>query len=191
MSVFPVTVTESPFMIAPGVGAVTVSVGAVVSRTTVIGAERPPSTPFTTTTASITLLPVERGIFGTSKPAVFGMVISAPVMTEPSSRVMMMRMIASLFSRRSCGRVPLIVIVDALVIASLGSVRVGRPGSSVVGGGVGDPLPPIEVINGRAMTASAIAATITKSVIAVESAVATVPPTLRDVAFDRWDTEPT
>ena len=51
---------------------------------------------------------------------------------------MMMRMTASLFSSRSCGRLPLIVTVEAAVIASLGSFRVGRPGSSDGGGGVGD-----------------------------------------------------
>jgi hypothetical protein len=119
------------------------------------------------------------------------MVISAPVMTEPSSRVMMMRMSPSLFSRRSCGSVPLIVIVDALVIGSLGSVRVGRPGSIVVGGGVGDPLLPIEVMNGSAMAARPIAPAITNRVMNAERAVVIVPPTLRDVVFGRWDAEAT
>jgi hypothetical protein len=191
LSVFPVTVTESPFMMSPGVGVVMVSAGGVVSRTTVIEADRPPSTPFTTTTASITLLPAERGIFAMSNPAVFGIEISAPVMTEPSSRVMMMRMMASLFSSRSCGRVPLMVIVAAAVIGSLGSVRVGRPGSSEVGGGVGEPLAPMEVMNGSATAARPIAPAITKRVMNVERAVAMVPPTLRDVALDRWDAEST
>jgi hypothetical protein len=168
-----------------------VRVGALVSRTTVIGAERVPSAPFTTTTASITLLPAERGTLVTSNPAVFGMAISAPVMTEPSSRVMMMRMIAALFSRRSCGRVPLTVIVAAAVIGSLGSLRVGRPGSTEAGGGVGEPLPAIEVIKGSAIAASPIAPAITKSVTNVERAVAMVPPTPRDADLDRCDAEST
>jgi hypothetical protein len=127
----------------------------------------------------------------TSNPAVFGMVISAPVMTEPSSRVMMMRMMASLFSRRSCGRVPLTVIVAAAVIGSLGSLSVGRPGSTEAGGGVGDPFPPIEVMNGSATAARPIAPAITNRVMNVEKAVAIVPPTLRDVAFDRLDADST
>ena len=191
LSVLPVTVTESPLMISPGVGAVTVSVGAVVSRTTVIGAERVPSTPFTTTTASITLLPAESGICETAKPAVFGMLISAPVIVEPSSRVMRIRMIASLLSSRSCGRLPLMLMVAAAVIGSLGSVSVGRPGSSDAGGGVGDPPPPMEVMNGSAIAARPIAPTITMRVMNVERAVAMVPPMLRDSERVRWETEST
>jgi hypothetical protein len=100
-------------------------------------------------------------------------------------------MIASLFSRRSCGRVPLTVIVAAAVIASLGSLRVGRPGSSEAGGGVVEPPPPIEVINGSAIAARPIAPAMTKRVINVERAVATVPPTLREESFDRCDAEST
>ena len=185
LSVFPVTVTESPFMISPGVGAVTVSDGALVSRTIVIGADLVPSTPFTTTTASITLVPAESGICATSKPAVFGILISAPVISEPSSRVMMMRMIASLLSSKSWGRFPKIVMVAAAVIGSLGSVRVGRPASSDAGGVVGDPPPPIEVMNGSAMAASPIAPAMTKRVMNVERAVAIVPPMFREGALDR------
>jgi hypothetical protein len=81
------------------------------------------------------------------------------------------------------------VIVAAAVIGSLGSVRVGRPGSIEVGGGVGEPLPLIEVMNGSAMAARPIAPAITKRAMNVERAVAMVPPTLRDVVLDRWDAE--
>jgi hypothetical protein len=83
------------------------------------------------------------------------------------------------------------VIVAAAVIGSLGSVRVGRPGSSEVGDGVGEPLAPMEVMNGSATAARPIAPAITKRVINVERAVAIVPPTLRDVALDRCDAEST
>jgi hypothetical protein len=113
------------------------------------------------------------------------MLISAPVITEPSSRVMMMRMIASLFSRRSCGSVPLTVMVEAAVIGSLGSLSVGRPGSTEAGGGVGELLPPIEVMKGSAIAARPIAPAITKRVTNVEIAVAIVPPRPRDVDWDR------
>jgi hypothetical protein len=83
------------------------------------------------------------------------------------------------------------VIVAAAVIGSLGSARVGRPGSSEVGGGVGEPLAPMEVMNGSATAARPIAPAITKRVMNVERAVAIVPPTLRDVALDRCDAEST
>jgi hypothetical protein len=49
----------------------------------------------------------------------------------------------------------------------------------------------MEVMKGSAIAASPIAPAMTKRVINVERAVATVPPTLRDVAFDRLDAEPT
>jgi hypothetical protein len=119
------------------------------------------------------------------------MEVSAPVITDPSSRVMMMRMIASLFSSRSCGRVPLMVIVAAAVIGSLGSLSVGRPGSTEAGGGVGDLVSPMEVMKGSAIAASPIAPAIMKRVMNVERAVAMVPPTLRDVVRDRWETDST
>jgi hypothetical protein len=49
----------------------------------------------------------------------------------------------------------------------------------------------MEVMNGSATAARPIAAAITKRVMNVERAVAMVPPTLRDVALDRWDAEST
>jgi hypothetical protein len=98
---------------------------------------------------------------------------------------MMMRMIASLLSRRSCGKLPLMVMVAAAVIGSLGSFNVGRPGSSDAGGGVGDPFPPIEVMKGSAIAARPIAPATTKRVTNVERAVAIVPPTLRGADCDR------
>jgi hypothetical protein len=80
--------------------------------------------------------------------------------------------------------VPLTVIVAAAVIGSLGSVNVGRPGSIEAGGGVGEEVPPIEVMIGSITIARPIAPAITKRVINVERAVAIVPPTLRE---DEWD----
>jgi len=70
------------------------------------------------------------------------------------------------------------------VIGSLGSVNVGRPGSSEAGGGVGEEVPPIEVMIGSITTARPIAPAITKRVINVERAVAIIPTTLRE---DEWD----
>jgi hypothetical protein len=76
-------------------------------------------------------------------------------------------------------------------MGSLGSLRVGRPDSTVEGGGVGEPLLPIEVMKGRAIAARPIAPAITNRVMNVEMAVVTVPPTLRDGALDRCDAEST
>ena len=178
-------------MMSPGFGDVMVSTGALVSRTTVIGDERVPSTPLTTTTASITFAPVESGIWVISNPAVFGIGTSAPVMTEPSSRVTMMRIIASLLSSRSCGSVPLTVVVAAAVIGSLGAVKVGRPGSSEAGGGVGELLAPIEVMKGSATTARPMAPTMTTSVMSVERVAVIVPPVERDEGRDRGEVDST
>jgi hypothetical protein len=104
---------------------------------------------------------------------------------------MTMRMIASPFSRRSCGRVPLTVIVAAAVIGCPGSLRVGRPGSTEAGGGVGEPLSPMDVMKGSAITARPSAPAMTKSVMNVEKAVAIVPPILRDFSLDLLDAEAT
>jgi hypothetical protein len=82
-------------------------------------------------------------------------------------------------------------MVAAAVIGSLGSVSVGRPGSRDAIGGVGEPLPPIEVMNGSAIAARPIAPAMTKRVMKVESAVATVPPTLREELLERCDAEST
>jgi hypothetical protein len=49
----------------------------------------------------------------------------------------------------------------------------------------------MEVMKGSAIAASPIAPAIMKRVMNVERAVAMVPPTLRDVALDRWDAEST
>jgi hypothetical protein len=46
-------------------------------------------------------------------------------------------------------------------------------------------------MNGSAMAARPIAPAITNRVMNVEKAVAIVPPTLRDVAFDRLDADST
>ena len=80
---------------------------------------------------------------------------------------------------------PLTVMVAAAVIGSLGSLRVGRPGSTEAGGGVGELLPPIEVMKGSAIAARPIAPAATKRVTNVERAVAIVPPRPRDVDWDR------
>jgi hypothetical protein len=49
----------------------------------------------------------------------------------------------------------------------------------------------MEVMNGSATAARPIAPAITKRVMNVERAVAMVPPTLRDVVRDRWETDST
>jgi hypothetical protein len=46
-------------------------------------------------------------------------------------------------------------------------------------------------MKGSAIAARPIAPAMTNRVMNVERAVAMVPPTLRDAAFDRWDAEST
>jgi IMP dehydrogenase/GMP reductase len=103
----------------------------------------------------------------------------------------MIRMIAPLLLRRSWGKVPLIVAVADAVIGLVGFVSVGRPGSMEAGGGVGDALPPNEVMNGSVIAARPIAPAMTKRVTKVERAVASVPPMPRDLDRGRWDAEST
>lgn len=104
---------------------------------------------------------------------------------------MIIRMIAPLLLRRSWGKVPLIVVVADAVIGLVGSVSVGRPGSTEAGGGVGDALPLNEVMNGSVIAARPMAPAMTKRVMKVERAVVTVPPMLRDSDLVRWDAEST